>query len=346
MPLKSHMAESEARKTLMDWNPQPTGTCFAENKIELKYDLQIIVPAYNAEEYIGDCLRSIFSQKTHYKYQVTIVNDGSTDNTADMIDKLIKSQNDIPVRVITQPNRGLSGARNSGLSTIYGQYVMFIDSDDVIPPNAIENLLSAAYSTDTDILQGEWYNFPTPKTSKSAHAAKKSVLTNSSDILSGYPWGKLYKYSVMKYFIFPEGYWFEDTPISFILAAMPYKFSTTACVAYGYRLNPKGITQSSITSRKSIDSYWITEKCLEEFPQFGLFYDQRAYEYVLRQSIMTWGRTRKQPIKIQKAIFILTNSLLKKYFDDFRTQNKKMKAVETAIKNKQFVRYEILMRAI
>lgn len=120
--------------------------------------------------------------------------------------------------------------------------------------------------------------------------------------LSGYTWGKLFKAEVMEHFQFPEGYWFEDTPISFVL--------------YGYRLNRDGITAKSGGSKRSVESYYITALCLCEFPMFEVKYDKMAYEYFLRQCLMNWSRSRKQPEEIRETIFVLESELRGKYFKD------------------------------
>lgn len=124
----------------------------------------------------------------------------------------------------------------------------------------------------------------------------------SSNQLSGVPWGKIYKAEVLQNFQFPEGYWFEDIPITFILTALSYRHKTIIDVIYGYRLNPNGITAREGYYKKSVDTYWVTEKCLEEFPLFDLPYDQRAYEFLLQQSIMNARRTFKQPRMIQEDV--------------------------------------------
>ncbi len=124
----------------------------------------------------------------------------------------------------------------------------------------------------------------------------------SSNQLSGVPWGKIYKAEVLQNFQFPEGYWFEDIPITFILTALSYRHKTITDVIYGYRLNPNGITAREGYYKKSVDTYWVTEKCLEEFPLFDLPYDQRAYEFLLQQSIMNARRTFKQPRMIQEDV--------------------------------------------
>lgn len=102
-----------------------------------QYDLQIIIPAYNAEKYIEKCLNSILSQKTQYTYVITVINDGSTDETLQILSKYLDDEH---IDIISQSNKGFSGARNCGLKNLVGHYLMFVDSDDWICEDAIEKL--------------------------------------------------------------------------------------------------------------------------------------------------------------------------------------------------------------
>lgn len=340
------LSAEDARAILTDWCPCPTGTCEAENAVELTYDLQIIVPAYNVEKYIGDCLRSIAAQATHYRCLAVIVNDGSTDGTAAAIDQITANwDGQIAIEVFTQRNSGPSEARNAAIRKLRGEYVMFLDADDVLPVDAVENMLNAAHKTNADILQGGWFDFfESPANVTSEHILQEEgVLSDNRGVFSGFPWGKLYKYTVLKRFQFPSGFWFEDTPVSFILAAMPYRFAAIKDVVYGYRQNLSGITARTVSSRKSVESYWITERCLAEFPSFGLSYDQRAYTYLLRQSVTNWNRTRKQPRRIRQALFILTGELMTAFFKDFNTDVPELRKIEKAIRDRRFLQYEMLM---
>ena len=97
----------------------------------------IIVPAYNTEKYIDKCLKSIFSN-TYKNFEVIIVNDGSTDKTEDIINKYIKKYDNIIY--IKQKNMGLSLARNNGVKKATGDYLLFIDSDDYVEKNLLENI--------------------------------------------------------------------------------------------------------------------------------------------------------------------------------------------------------------
>ena len=189
-------------------------------------------------------------------------------------------------------------------------YIAFLDSDDVLTDGAVQKMLDAAFGCNAEILQGSWYTFSGEETENHI-IPKEGVLNDNQGVFSGYPWGKLYKYNVMEHFQFPEGFWFEDTPLSFMIAAMPYR-----CAA-------------------------ITEACLEEFPIFSLSYDQRAYEYLLRQSLQNEGRTRHQPYRIRKAQFVLTAELMERYFAGFKTRKPAMEWVEEALRKRQFVRFDL-----
>lgn len=160
--------------------------------------------------------------------------------------------------------------------------------------------------------------------------------------LSGYPWGKLFKAEILENFKFPEGYWFEDTPISFILYGKEYSSKCISNVVYGYRLNPNGITATSVGKVKSIDSVYITELCLKEFPMFDVSYDQRAYEYYLEQCITNYWRTAKLTKNIRKAIFVLESNLKKIYFKNLHSEVNK--EIEQALDELQFTKFEILLK--
>lgn len=333
-PLKSKMSVDMARYILENYSPRPMGNCYAVNKLDLQYDLQIIIPAYNTERYIRECLKSVFMQETQYSVLATIINDGSTDRTGEIIADCVEKKK-IKVEVITQENRGFSGARNRGLETIKGRYILFLDSDDILPANSIERMVSKAYNEDADLVQGSWIMF--------TNDIFNAKIENCEGVPSGFPWGKVYKYTVLQNFRFPEGFWFEDTPISFMLTAKPYRFVAVEDVIYGYRYNPTGITATARKRKKVVDSYWITEECLKEFDRFGVAYDQRAYEYLLRQSVMNERRIVFQPRKVREAIFVLTIELIKKYFDGYKTQDIAMKKIEGALSRKQFLKFEFLV---
>jgi len=95
-------------------------------------NLSIIIPVYNVEKYIEQCVESVLKQKLN-KYELILVDDGSTDCSGMICDEYAKKYSNI--KVIHQENKGLSGARNTGIKAAKGKFLMFIDSDDFIANN-------------------------------------------------------------------------------------------------------------------------------------------------------------------------------------------------------------------
>ena len=103
--------------------------------------LSIIIPVYNCEAYIEDCLLSCLCQDLFAdEYEILCINDGSTDSSGEILKKY--SDKNSRIKVFTQENRGVSAARNLGLDNAQGEYVMFVDGDDLIRKNILKTLQS------------------------------------------------------------------------------------------------------------------------------------------------------------------------------------------------------------
>jgi len=90
------------------------------------------MPAYNAENYINEAIQSVKNQ-THEFWELIIINDGSTDNTVNIISNIIDNR----IKVINQKHKGVSASRNAGLKKMKGQYFCFLDSDDILTPQSL-----------------------------------------------------------------------------------------------------------------------------------------------------------------------------------------------------------------
>lgn len=101
--------------------------------------ISIIVPVYNVEEYLNECLDSI-KRQTYKNIEVILVNDGSTDGSKEICERYCK--NDSRFKLINQENQGLSETRNVGVRASIGEYIFFVDSDDVVKVDILEILLS------------------------------------------------------------------------------------------------------------------------------------------------------------------------------------------------------------
>ena len=114
--------------------------------------LSIIIPVYNVEKYVSRCLDSVFQQDIPYsEYEVIVVNDGSSDNSAAIVAEYEKKYPNI-VHIIKE-NGGPSSARNEGLKVAKGEYIWFVDADDWIQINCFKNLLEYAYNNDLDFCE-------------------------------------------------------------------------------------------------------------------------------------------------------------------------------------------------
>ena len=319
--LKVHNAK-KIDKENVDWaysylnkiSKRPNSTCLCHNLIDAKYDLHIIIPAYNVGRYICECVDSVLSQKTNYRFWVTIVNDGSTDDTSN---QLKRYQNIANVEIINQENRGLSGARNSALSFIKGKYVMFLDSDDILGGQAIDKLLKEAISNDLDLVEGSYAKIKDDD--KKTLSYKRIVPNYMGDIkqalLSGYVWGKIYKAELFEQFCFPEHLWFEDTILQYFIYPKCKQVATVSDIVYLYRINNSGISAVSVGKRKVVDTLWMTSLVLEENQKLGVGDRNDILNSFLQQTKMDFQRieTLCDP-KANKACFIVHCDLLHQYF--------------------------------
>lgn len=117
--------------------------------------LSIIIPVYNVEKHIRPCIESILRQGLEEEiYEVIIVNDGSTDHSMEMIEEIIQQHNN--TKVINQENQGVSVARNNGIEAAKGEYIQFIDSDDLLIENTLSYLLNKAILSKADLIVGDF----------------------------------------------------------------------------------------------------------------------------------------------------------------------------------------------
>ena len=96
--------------------------------------ISVIIPAYNAGRFIEGCINTIFNQ-TYRDFEIIVVNDGSSDNTLDILNSLAKK--DARLKVISQKNGGVSAARNTALKHAKGEFITYVDADDSLPKNSI-----------------------------------------------------------------------------------------------------------------------------------------------------------------------------------------------------------------
>ena len=110
--------------------------------------VSVIIPVYNTEEYVREALRSITGQSLA-ELEIIVVNDGSTDGSLGAIEETVAG--DPRIKIISQPNKGLAGARNTGMRHMHGRYVYFMDSDDILESDALRQCYEKCESENLDV---------------------------------------------------------------------------------------------------------------------------------------------------------------------------------------------------
>lgn len=213
--------------------------------------VSVIVPVYNVENYLIQCLESLVSQ-TLKKIEIICVNDGSTDNSALILENYKKKYSQI--KVLTKQNGGLSDARNYGLRHATGEYIAFVDSDDYVDSNMLKIMYDTIVNEGADLCVSQI---------KEVYQTKTKDLVDHNDIypMLGYPtvWNKLYKHEWIKKFNieFPVGLWYEDNVFTYKYLLNQPRITYIDRALYYYRKERIGSIMSSQQNPKIYDIYEV-----------------------------------------------------------------------------------------
>lgn len=243
--------------------------------------VSIIIPVYNVEKYLQKCLDSVFNQ-TYKNIEIIIINDCSTDNSKDIINKLVTKNDHIITNIISNEiNLGLSGARNKGLEIAKGDYICFIDSDDWVEQDHVKNMVECIKSNDVDLIcssalvfndrkrkieqntvASDYFSFkfydPNNLNVNNIvnYAYKNNPLfwvVNAKTILNTYnnfavvAWGKLFKSEIIKKYTlkFSDGLLFEDNLFTLQYLVYCNDVGFISDYSYDYRVNNSNSLQGS-----------------------------------------------------------------------------------------------------
>lgn len=216
--------------------------------------VSIIVPVYNVENYVEECIKSIVNQ--FYKnLEIIIIDDGSTDNSAKIIKKWEKI--DSRIKYIYQQNKGLSGARNTGIVHAKGVYVQFVDSDDVISPEMTNILVKNLETTNADISVCDYesfndkYLFDNNENIVYEYDSHEAMIMILKDIkLKQVAWNKLYLLDEIKNNLFPEGKYHEDVFWTYKSIGKAKKICYCPKKLYGYRQRAGSIMNTNYNKKR------------------------------------------------------------------------------------------------
>lgn len=235
--------------------------------------LSIVVPAYNVELYIDECLSSLREQ-SYRLVEILVVDDGSPDRSAEIA--RAHARRDPRVRVVTRPNGGLSAARNTGVDAARGEFLTFVDSDDVVRPDAYRRAIEALQTSGSDFavthydrLVGSEHK-AAARWIGAAHAVERlgCTLEEFPDIqVNAVAWSKVYRRSFYDEagLEFPTGVLYEDQPVSAAAYAAARTFDVLPhiCVSWRIRGDKSSISQQAWTAPNLRAQIAATESSLE-----------------------------------------------------------------------------------
>ena len=258
--------------------------------------ISVIVPVYNVEEYLEECLESIRKQ-TYQDIEVILVNDGSTDDSQAICEHFC--QTDKRFRLINQKNQGQSVARNRGVKESVGQYILFVDSDDVINTNVLEVLLPYM-KTDVDIVEcrmtrnkEEFYLNKISTIVFEGNSTEAIINCISFKEVKFCAFTKLYRREIVEKIPFLEGYIYEDVFTGINYLKHIRKIVVVDLNGYYYRVRPNS-TMTKSFNEKDLDIFKVGNQLIDSFkydedmlPYIGYFMFYLGHGHYLKDGINT-----------------------------------------------------------
>lgn len=248
--------------------------------------ISIIVPVYKVEKYLCRCIDSLISQD-YPNLEIILVDDGSPDRCGVICDEY--KERDNRIKVIHQPNGGLSAARNSGIDISSGKYLMFVDSDDWTDVNFCSYAYNKLFDTDSDIVvfgyQDEYDDYSVK------HFVEKEERLFISDALvelhggkiMSFAWNKIYKASLFNEIRYPIGRLYEDIGTTYLLFDKANSVYLANGITYHYQQRKDSIVGRSYSAKDAID--WF-EQDMDRFS-----FIKEKYPTVLEKVWYDYGKT-------------------------------------------------------
>lgn len=239
----------------------------------MKELVSVIIPVYNVEDYLEDCIKSVINQTYQY-IEIILIDDGSTDKSSEICDKFALQDNRI--RIIHQDNKGLSAARNAGIDMCSGKYITFVDSDDFIDLTMIEKLVEVAVKDGFSMCEKNLYTQNGEKSGINVknkgklqikkHSYYKKMRNNPDYVVV---WGKLFDRKLFENIRFWEGIQNEDEDIMPQLVFCAKKIIKICAPLYNYRIRENSIMHSDFSLNK-LDVIKVCQKRIERYKEWNL----------------------------------------------------------------------------
>ena len=245
-----------------------------------KIKISVIVPVYNRENVLRTSLDAVIKQ-TLKDIEIICINDGSTDSSLDILKEY--ASKDSRIIIINQSNQGPSVARNKGIEIANGEFIGFVDSDDIVSADFFEKLYSAASKTNSDIACASIYNEKEKQFYLKIRNEKIYKRTSKKYIAANLPfccyvYNKIYRTEKIKKYncYFEKGVYYEDMPWTFRTLYLLEKMVTVPQICYHYILCSNSIVKQN--SQKHRADYIHAVEYIQNF----------VYEHNIKVSIKSW----------------------------------------------------------
>lgn len=307
-----------------------------EKQIENAEDLiSIIVPVYNVAEYLQKCIESILDQE-YKNFELILVNDGSTDSSFTICEKFASKEARIIIH--NQENKGVSAARNVGLTLAKGKYICFVDSDDYIDPRYLSIMYRNLMSTDADISICSWTNYLVTKYRDNKDVSKwnaEEALIQYIKMRSidGNICSKLYKKEILRQIRFDENMRLGEDQI-FVIQAIERStlIAFQNLPLYFYCIREDSAMRSNVDARYWDSVYraeWLVNHAKVEYPNLQGLYRKEELNIYTILTIMNIKANTTDSNEIAKYVYI---RLKKSKLCEFKNYSNKY----------EFIRYFII----
>jgi len=292
---------------------------FAYRQEGFRMRLSLIVPMYNVEQYLEECLDSLLAQ-TLLDMEILLVDDGSTDATARIARSYVEK--DSRFRYFHKENGGLADARNFAIPHAEGEYIAFLDSDDRVRPQLYEHMLEAI--GDADVLVTDiHYWFPDSSrdfvmkglSTRPAESVQKKAMLSPM-----FAWNKLYRASWFqkKGLSYPKGLWYEDLPVTTRIFAGSEKIAYLPECLIDYRQRAGSIMASTSDPRLShiFDSLALVRRGFQEDGLYEAFHDELEYLHI--EHLRLYGMFRFIRSDRTRTYYEESEKVMKEYFPNWK----------------------------
>lgn len=284
-------------------------------------EISVIIPIYNVEDYLYECINHIVNQSFE-DIEIICINDGSTDKSMDILNQF----KDNRINIITQENKGLGASRNVGIKHAKGKYVYFMDADDYLELTALEELYALCEKLNTDfimfklknfdditkeIIEDEYYSMPYLKNRVGDNIFNyNDVKDIALDLAVNSP-GNFFKREFIKDLKYPEGLLYEDNV--FFTKAL---FKADKIYFYDKFLYNRRVRKNSLSKSPSLDTIDITDLLLDIINEYGYTIHKKELYYRIFNNIYKIFENTKE--KYKEEVFLKIKEKYQKYSEKWQ----------------------------